>query len=94
MDYNLISNLVLIIIGLMISNFATLYLLNDRDSQVETSERLKTSIARQSYREGFLSGVQQQIIEYGSQEFDLSAEEPDILDGIDFSLINKLNKEG
>lgn len=93
MDYNLISNLVLIIIGLMISNFATLYLLNDRDSQVETSERLKTSIARQSYREGWLSGVQQQIIEYGSQEFDLS-EEPDILDGIDFSLINKLNKEG
>ena len=77
---------------IVILGFGCLYCMYEYVNQQEHYENKLRVVRRQTYKEGFLSGLESQLIEFGSQEFNMS-EEPDILDSIDFSMINRLNRK-
>lgn len=77
---------------MIIFGFGCLYCMYEYVNQQEVHEEELAMVRRQAYKEGFLSGLESQLVECGSQEFDMS-EEQDMVDGIDFTMTNKINRK-
>ena len=56
----------------------------------EHSEVQLEMVRRQTYKEGYIDGLSENLIESGSKEFDIDGLEPDIMDGVDYSFVNRI----
>lgn len=75
---------------MIVFGLGCLYCMYEYVNQQEVHETELAMVRRQTYKEGYVDGLSENLIESSSQEFDIDNMKPDIVDGIDYSLVNRI----